>query len=62
MRKMEKGKDRNSNQGVALALGLAMLLGITGCAEKETEPAQKDISAEEDAQDGGDAAVAPEQT
>lgn len=49
MDKMENGKDRNTNQGVALALGLAMLLGITGCAEKEAEPPQKDVSAEEDA-------------
>lgn len=32
---MSKKKERNTNQGVAIALGLAMLLGITGCAEKE---------------------------
>lgn len=49
MDKTEKRKDRNTNQNVALALGLAMLLGITGCAEKETEPAQKDISAQDSA-------------
>lgn len=46
-----KRKDRNINQGFALALGLAMFLGITGCAEKETEPTQKDVSAEADAQE-----------
>lgn len=34
-RKMSKKKERNTNQGVAIALGLAMLLGITGCADKE---------------------------
>lgn len=47
MDKMENRKDRGSNQGVAIALGLAMLLGITGCAE----PAQKDISAQDSARE-----------
>lgn len=51
MDKMEERKDRNINQGVALALGLAMLLGITGCAEKDTEQAQKDISAQDSARE-----------
>ncbi|MCX4339543.1 MAG: hypothetical protein OSJ72_07845 [Lachnospiraceae bacterium] len=52
---MSKNKERNTNQGVAIALGLAMLLGITGCAEKETEPPQEDVSAEADAKEGDSA-------
>lgn len=54
MSTMEKRKDRGSNQGVAVALGLAMLLGITGCAEKEAL-AQEDVSAEADAKEGDSA-------
>lgn len=67
---MEKKKDRGSNQSVAIALGLAMLLGITGCAAKENEPPQMDVLAEADTkegdseneQDDGDAAGESEPT
>lgn len=52
---MSKNKERNTNQSIAMALGLAMLLGITGCAEKETELVQKDVSAEADAKEGDSA-------
>lgn len=49
-RKMCKNKERKSDQGVAIALGLAVLLGITGCAGKEAEMPQEDILAEADGQ------------
>lgn len=55
------GKNKEINQGIAMAMGLAMLLGITGCAGKE-EPdrprqdvlaedgVQEDVSGEDEAQ------------
>lgn len=45
---MSRKKDKKTNQGAAFALGLAMLLGITGCAGKEEpEKPQADVLAED---------------
>lgn len=59
------------SQEIAVAMGLAMLLGITGCAEKEADPvAQENTEGQqpdkadsaEDLQESGDSADASEQT